>query len=116
MKMKVTILGVDRLAAKLRKISNDASKEVADRLLEAAFEIESRAKDLAPVDTGRLRASITTTRIEGGAKVYTDVVYGPFVEFGTSRTPAQPYMQPAIAAVKLKLSPILRKHVSEVIT
>ena len=61
---------------------------------------EGYAKRLCPVDTGRLRNSIThTTRSEPGPVAYigTNVEYAPYVELGTSRTKAQPYLRPAIA-------------------
>lgn len=57
------------------------------------------AKRTAPVDTGRLRASIAEElRNEGGDLaeiVGTDVVYAPFVELGTRRMRAQPFLRPA---------------------
>ena len=61
---------------------------------------EGYAKRLCPVDTGRLRNSIThTTRSEPGPVAYvgTNVEYAPYVELGTKRTKAQPYLKPAIA-------------------
>lgn len=52
-----------------------------------ARQVEARAKILAPVDTGRLRASIKTKRtlsIRGPQyTVYTNVNYAPYVENGT---------------------------------
>ena len=55
--------------------------------------IESTAKELCPVDTGRLRASIHYDRTAG--TVSTNVVYAPFQEFGTVRHRAQPFLFPA---------------------
>ncbi len=53
----------------------------------AAMAIENRAKRNAPVDTGRLRSSLTH-QVDGAevpkfAKVGTNVKYAPFMEFGT---------------------------------
>ena len=62
--------------------------------------VQNEARKLAPVDTGRLRASIQHTpgRDSKGAyvDVGTNVEYAVFVEYGTSRSPAQPYMRPAL--------------------
>lgn len=57
---------------------------------------EGYAKRLCPVDTGRLRNSITHA-MEGSEAVVigTNVEYGPYVELGTSRQKAQPYLRPA---------------------
>jgi HK97 gp10 family phage protein len=53
----------------------------------AAVKIQTAAKLLAPVDTGRLRNSITVqtekTLSEATATVGTNVKYAPYMEFGT---------------------------------
>lgn len=58
---------------------------------------EGYAKDLCPVDTGRLRNSITHVVDEAAGAVYigTNVEYGPYVELGTEKMAAQPYLKPA---------------------
>lgn len=70
--------------------------------LEAALDscgaaCEGYAKQSCPVDTGRLRNSITHATTNGGKTVVvgTNVEYGPFVELGTSRMRARPYLRPA---------------------
>lgn len=57
---------------------------------------EGYAKRLCPVDTGRLRNSITHA-MEGSEAVVigTNVEYAPYVELGTARQKAQPYLRPA---------------------
>jgi HK97 gp10 family phage protein len=64
--------------------------------------VESAAIRGCPVDTGRLRASITheiASDVEGlVGRVGTDVEYAPYVEFGTGRMAAQPYLRPALGA------------------
>ena len=53
------------------------------RALEAvAREMEARAIDLCPVDTGNLRESITHAVDEDTAMVGTNVWYAPYVELG----------------------------------
>lgn len=62
-----------------------------DRLLNAmrsvTLEVQRRAKQNAPVDTGRLRASIIPDVVTRGNVVRgivgSNVVYAPFMEFGT---------------------------------
>ena len=82
----------------------------------SAFEIglivEGQAKTLVPVDTGRLAGSITTASrdtqspgigdlirppvADNEVFVGTAVEYGPYVEFGTIRSNAQPFLRPAL--------------------
>ena len=56
---------------------------------------EANAKEICPVDTGRLRNSITHTQDGDNAYIGTNVEYAPYVEFGTSRRKAKPYLRPA---------------------
>lgn len=64
--------------------------------------IQTAAVRLCPVDTGRLRASITheiePTGLHITGRVGTNVEYAPFVELGTSHGPSQPFLRPALAA------------------
>lgn len=88
------------LTALLRGPQGDVAKDLARR----AIRVERQAKHLCPVDTGRLRASITWA-MESDARgllaiVGTNVVYAPFVEFGTSRMAAQPFLRPALGAAR----------------
>lgn len=57
---------------------------------------ESYAKKLCPVDTGRLRNSITHQQFDENTEVIgTNVEYAPYVELGTHRMQAKPYLRPA---------------------
>jgi HK97 gp10 family phage protein len=60
--------------------------------------IEDDAKHLVPVDTGALRDSITHTleAMAGEVTAGNDTVtYAQYVEYGTSRAAAQPFMRPS---------------------
>lgn len=57
---------------------------------------ESYAKKLCPVDTGRLRNSIThQQRDENTEVIGTNVEYAPYVELGTHKMAAKPFLRPA---------------------
>lgn len=90
---------VTRAIKKLRAASPLATKRA---VTQAALLVERGAKQRAPVDTGRLRSSITyeLTEAKGGdvngAIVGTNVEYAPHQEFGTSRMKAHPYLIPAL--------------------
>ena len=77
-------------------------RHTADALVaKAALDIEAQAKTRAPVDTGFLKNSIQAVKIsEGHWRVAVGAEYGIYVEYGTRRSAAQPYFQPAIDAVK----------------
>ena len=73
-------------------------RRAVDRALEEiGLAAEGYAKRACPVDTGNLRNSITHAVESGEDAVYvgTNVEYAPYVEMGTRRTAAQPFLRPA---------------------
>lgn len=81
-KVSIRIEGLDEVQERLQYESLIAPS--VERLLKrAALTIEGAAKGLAPVDTGRLRASITSVVEPDRAVVAPAVFYGAYVEFGT---------------------------------
>ena len=83
------------LAADLGKASTEVTKKAAVVVAKVANDIEADAKQLAPVDTGALRNSISATVRTLSAEIGPTVNYAPYQEFGTHRTPPQPFMGPA---------------------
>ena len=91
-------------AAFQRELAKEVAKlklrTVAD-LDRFAFKVQRAARQFAPVDTGRLRNSIGITSGKDSRGEYrdvgTNVEYAAAVEYGFSRSPAQPYLRPAIA-------------------
>ena len=86
-----------KLSADLGKASYEATRKAQKVVAKTAHDIEADAKSLAPVDTGMLRNSISTTIGAGGlsAEIGPTVHYAPYLEYGTRRMPPQPYMGPA---------------------
>ena len=67
-----------------------------EMMLEAiGITAEGYAKLLCPVDTGRLINSISHAADSEAAYIGTNVEYAPYVEMGTSRTRAKPFLKPA---------------------
>ena len=56
---------------------------------------EGHAKKAAPVDTGRLRNSISHATDDEAAYIGTNVEYAPYVELGTSKMTPRPFLKPA---------------------
>lgn len=72
-------------------------EQIEQALIAIGLTAESYAKADCPVDTGRLRNSITYAVETGEQAVYigSNVEYAASVELGTSRMKARPYLKPA---------------------
>ena len=82
----------------LNQYDEHVKNGLKDAVKQCAFAIERDAKKNCPVDTGRLRASITTdtTKIDDyEATVGTNIEYATHVEYGTRKQSAKPYLRPA---------------------
>lgn len=97
-----------------------ASEELAQRLLGAVQavvpaaleEMHTEAVNLCPVDAGQLRDSLHV-RSESGptgaqGEVVADVPYAAFVELGTFQSAPQPYLYPAFALVRPRVTTMLQ--------
>lgn len=74
---------------------------------------ETYAKRLCPVDTGRLRNSITHQQYSDDTEVIgTNVEYAPFVELGTHKQKAQPYLRPAAENHSAEYKAIIKAEMS----
>ena len=96
----ISVEGDQELIRRLKAILRIVRQEVGKVNYECAQRGADRARQLVPVRTGALLASIdvrgagTTWRF--GSFDYEGRAMVPrWVEYGTSRTPAQPYMWPA---------------------
>ena len=80
----ITIKNLDKLSDKLKNLS---TMDVESAVKKATAFVHGQAKELAPVDTRRLRGSIHMNverkKTEVVGKVYTNLNYAPYVEFGT---------------------------------
>lgn len=101
----------------VRADNREAIANAIDRALVAALEkvglvAEGYAKRACPVDTGRLRNSITHIVDEDGkcAIIGTNVEYAPYVELGTRHQKPQPYLKPAAEDHESTYRSIFRKH------
>lgn len=85
------------------------SAAVSSALEKIGLMAEGYAKKKCPVDTGNLRNSITH-QVDGDA-VYigTNVEYAPYVELGTSRQKAQPFLRPAASEHGAQYLQVLKK-------
>lgn len=99
-------------------LSDEDRQQIKEEVLRIGLFALRRAKQRAPVDTGRLRASITVADSDGqiqpvdgaaeegdgvdpvsedfAVRIGTNVDYARFQEFGTEDQPAQPFLRPAV--------------------
>ena len=93
MEVVVDLRGLQRFIAQARPTLEKV-------VLIAAHNVEGRAKELVPVDTGATKNSIIPTPIDDGlgASIGPSTTYAPWLEFGTHRMAARPFMRPALEA------------------
>ena len=77
-------------------IANNIENNFADIIGQGAQTVCESAKSLCPVDTGLLQSSINVQPAGNTAVISADTEYAVFVEFGTSKMAAQPYLVPAL--------------------
>lgn len=77
-------------------VKNATEEEIQKALEAIGLLAEGYAKKLCAVDTGRLRNSISHTVKGDTAYIGTNVFYAPYVEMGTSKMAAQPFLRPAV--------------------
>jgi HK97 gp10 family phage protein len=88
--------GLDKLFAQLEKI---ADLDLVSAEIDAVNVFAEEARNLVPVDTGALQITIgvevegDTVNLVAGNE---DVNYALYVEMGTIKMAAQPYMRPAV--------------------
>ena len=95
-----------------RQIADAIDQALAKALEEVGLVAEGYAKKACPVDTGRLRNSITHQVRPSEKSVYigTNVEYAPYVELSTSRTKGQPFLRPAAKDHENTYRKIFEKH------
>lgn len=110
MSVSFKIKGVDRMVRQLA-IKGKQARIATDRQLElSSLRIERGAKTGAPVDTGALKNTIFSA--QAGSLTYKVTApqhYAIYVEKGTRKMRAQPFLKPAIDAERPKLISNLRK-------
>lgn len=97
--------------AGLRIAINAAVKQthadVSEGVRDACQALAEAIRSACPRDTGALAGTIAM--VDQGEKGFEvrvgseDVYYAPFVEFGTSRMPAKPFIRPALDEFETKL-------------
>lgn len=110
MKKHFAVIGGQKLRNKLRRFPEELTKEISEEIWTGAQKVLADAIAAVPVDTGDLRDAITAK--QSNDKLGAKVGYSPkrsgfrkawkragwrfhFVEFGTKKKPARPFLRPA---------------------
>ena len=110
MSVQVTIENEGDIARLIQTLPMEAFDAVQKWAEEIALRVAERAKEIVPVRTGHLLESISAVfgedvedpNSDGSPKAFdpvqvvADTPYASFVEFGTSKMAAQPFMGPAV--------------------
>ena len=107
-------------------VASAMDRALAEALDEIGEMVVQRARELCPVDTGRLRNSITHRMGGGGfsfpgmgaavgkeVTVGSNVEYAAYVELGTSRTDAQPFLWPAAEDYAGEYRRVVEEHMRD---
>ena len=91
----IKVVGLEKLQKKLKQ--NVRMEDVKKVVRHNGAEMQAKAQQNAPVDTGTLKRSIGLEITDGGmsAEVEPMAEYAPYVELGTRFMEAQPYLKPA---------------------
>ena len=117
---KLELEGIENLIAEVEKLGAKGNRIENKALREAGTVVREAIKEEVPVRTGNLKRSIevSSVRTKAGIKHVAvgpgkDGYYGKFVEFGTVKMKAKPFMAPGYekskAAALEKISEELRK-------
>jgi HK97 gp10 family phage protein len=119
--IRVEVRGLKEVQQKMEQLAKDVcGTPMRDAMRTATLLVERSAKINAPVDTGRLRASITpevrmtTVTVQG--IVGSNVVYAPFQEFkGRDKPQGRFYLRRAIESNLAKIKELLSRAVGAVV-
>lgn len=102
----------------IKQNNKDEYKKAVDAAAKVAMTTigllaENYARIICPVDTGRLRNSITSVADSETATIGTNVEYAAYVELSTAKMPAQPYLRPAIEDHLREYEDIIRNELRQ---
>lgn len=98
--MPMELEGMQQLMAQLQQMGRSVDGNVTNKALTKGAEfLQGHIKETAPVRTGKLKANIIISdvkdnKINIGPDQQGTAFHGHFLEFGTSKMSAQPFMGP----------------------
>tara|TARA_Y100000114_G_C11675484_1_gene285966 strand:- start:62 stop:421 length:360 start_codon:yes stop_codon:yes gene_type:complete len=115
-RVKVEVIGLSKAISDIEAYMFRKKHALLGVVAEASKNVTSTAKQIVPVDTGNLRTNISYTVIERKDKIEGEIIadtdYASYVELGTSKMRAQPYMLPSAMSEKPKFVNACRRVMS----
>lgn len=132
----VKVEGLRELGDRMKGLSEAMNNRIARAATAAgAVVIRDAAKQKVAVDTGNLKKNVIVKRLPKGESPFTsehivtvrqgkltkkqkaagleDAFYGRFVEYGTAKMPARPYMRPAFDQNKEKAVQAIKDRITK---
>jgi HK97 gp10 family phage protein len=120
--MAYQIRAMQSATLKIHETAVKSIQENADGTPQVRYDPKRTVNVSAPgdppnTDTGRLVQSIQMNFLNDGltGQVGTNLLYGKYLEFGTTKMRARPWLAPAVAQVTEDLKDIFKKAFNEVI-
>lgn len=111
--MDITIdTNINKFADRFGNFPDKIKEAIRKATTISALLIERGSKMRAPVDTGRLRASIATSLHPLSATISTHVFYAQYVHEGTRYMPARPFMRDTAEQEKEKINSVFKEEIS----
>lgn len=103
------------LVEKAKKINSDLTPALAKAAIYMQGEVKSsiagQRAEMTSVDTGRFLNSINYQAIQTLARVWTDIEYAKFLEYGTSKMNARHHFFNSVARNQAKVTEILKENI-----
>lgn len=109
-KISVTV-DSDRYKKFLKDAPEKIERIMQNVIYKGAFLIERESKMRAPVDTGRLRASISTDIRPMTATISTNTNYAVYVHDGTRYIKSNPFMKDGAASADQQIGAIIEDEI-----
>ena len=110
--MVIKVINLDKC---IKKFGDISGIDLMPEITEAVRKVQRTARDIVPVDTGELQRSIRTKLYpkQNSGIVYTLLEYAPYIEFGTRKMVAQPFLIPAMNNNRAGINQSLKKYIKE---
>ncbi|MDE3838658.1 hypothetical protein C0966_04545 [Bacillus methanolicus] len=112
--------GMEQLLRQIERLGQKVDTQIEEKALKEGAEfLKDKIKENVPVRTGNLKENIVVSDVKNGSidigvDQQGDAFYGHFLEFGTSKMSAKPFMGPAFESnkqtVQEKMSEVIKRE------
>jgi len=109
----IKIKNLDKFMRALARSPQIVSKYANTAIRQSIYQIEREVKPRTPVDTGQLRNTQESSYGNLIGRYYPTVEYGIYVEMGTYKMAAQPYLRPGVEASLPAITKIFEQEINK---